>query len=251
MRTRSLLIAAAAPVVALLAGCSPTASPAPAETFASASDAPTQPNPIPTLGPADPDTTLVISATATAANGSQLSLVMRVHQSTPHDDVASQTLPKAMTADCPTLFTQELFKQQSWSFTRANVTAIPTAASKGDWPTDARLTVRPSATTAVIAGRGALADSAASATLPCKQEKSFTGYGTGGLALGLPGDSGTFTKWANHAWGFVAPAGVTLSSCTFEVTALGSQRNGGAASWVPTANATTCVTGASPEAQEY
>jgi hypothetical protein len=156
-----------------------------------------------------------------------------------------------MIEDCPALFTPELFKQQSWSFTRANVTAIPTSASKGDWPTDARISVRPSAKAAVVAGRGALADTAASTTLPCKHDKSFVGYGTGGLALGLPGDAGTFTKWANHAWGFVTPAGVTLSDCKFEVTPLGSQHNGGAASWVPTSNATTCVTGASPEAQEY
>jgi hypothetical protein len=251
MRTRSLLIAIVAPTLLLLAACAPAASSTPAETYAPATDPAANPGAIPTLGPADPDTTLVVNVTATTANGSQLSLVMRVHQSIAYDDVASQTLPKAMVEDCPTLFTQELFKEQSWSFTRANVTAIPTAASKGDWPTDARVTLRPSATTAVIAGRGSLADSSASTTLPCKQDKSFVGYGTGGLALGAPGDSGTFTKWANHAWGFVAPAGVTLNDCTFEVTALGSKFGGGAASWVQTSNATTCVTGASPEAQEY
>jgi len=250
MRTRSLLVAAVAPTLLLLAACAPTAAPAPVETYAPATDPAANPGGIPTLGPADADTTLAVTATATAANGSQLTLTMRVHQSIAYDDVASQTLPKAMVEDCPTLFTQELFKRELWSFTRANVTAIPTAASKGDWPTGARLTVRPSAATAVIAGRGALADSAGSAT-PCKQDKSFVGYGTGGLALGTPGDAGTFTKWANHAWGFVAPAGVKLSDCTFEVTALGSQYGGVSASWAPTSNATTCVTGTSPEAQEY
>ncbi len=259
MTSRILLSSVAISLIAVLAGCTPTpAAPLdPDETFVSATGDPIEP--VPTLPPLEAGTVLIVRATATAGNGAQLDLEYRIQKSVPFDDIAAQTLPQAMIEDCPAAYTQQVFADNLWSFTRGNVIAIPSAGSTADWPTDAPIELLPSASSVAMSARGFIGDDAdaAAETPPCQREKSFTGYGQGGVAIGIAGDtdavgaSGGFTRWANHSYGFVVADGITLSGCTFEVTELGAQYNGGAEWWTESNDTTSCVTGASPEAQEY
>ena len=236
----------------LLAGCA-AAPPAEPAASPSPSSAPgVESEPIPTPGPLEPTTLLVLTATATAAGGAQLALELRVVQSTSFDDVASQTLPAGLIQDCAGRLTDTQFAQESWSFTRANLVAIPTDAAGEEWPADSRIGVLPSAASAPVAGRGILAlESVDPATAPCEQDKSFASYGTGGIAFGIPGDSGTFTGWARHAYGFTTGSDVTLSDCSAQTTELGSSLGGNAPTWSTVATGSTCAVGTLPEAKEY
>lgn len=243
---------ALAPLLLVLAGCTapPSAEPSVAPTPVGAAEV--EPQPIPTPGPIEPTTVLVVTATATATDGEQLALELRVVQSTAFDDIGSQTLPAGVLQDCAGLYTEAQFAQGSWSFTRANLYAIPTDASTADWPVESRISVLPSAASAPMAGRGILAIQEADAATPlCEQEKTFAGYGSGGLAFGIPGDSGTFTAWAGHAYGFTAPAGVTLTECAAQTTELGSTLGGDDPAWTTVVDASTCAIGTLPETAEY
>lgn len=247
MRTRFLPAASVAVLLALTACTAQDApQPEPTESYAAApvtdDEAPDDlvPNEI------EPDTLLIVRAVATAANGAALSLEFQVHQSTRWDDVPSQTLPAALIEDCAGL-TAEAFADGRWSFTRANLTAIPTAASAGEWPEGAKVGVTPSATSVYAAGRGILATDVEPA---CETSKSFDEGGRGAIAFGVPGDADRFTAWAGHRYGFEASAGVTLSECSIELTTLGSSLGGGVA-WSPLATASACSSGPQVEVAEY
>lgn len=239
-----------------LTGCTAVTPPTD-ETYASASNAPVEPTAPVTPNPIEPDTLLIVRATATAGTGARLALEMQVHQSTAWDDVATQTMPLAMTEDCAGTLDETIYEAGMWSFTRVNVTAIPADASAEVWPVDARVDVQPLASAAPVIGRGFLVGDEASSEAPvCLRDKFFIGTGKGGLALGIAGDAADdgarFTGWADHRFGFNTPdnTGVTLSDCTFEVTALGSQLGGAAQSRASVLNASTCVTGAEHEVSE-
>ena len=210
-----------------------------------------------TSTPIDPDSTVVLTAVATAANGSKLDLKLVVHQSTPFDDVASQTVPLAVTADCGGTLSATVFSTGLWSFTRANISAVTSLGSAAVWPASSHIDVMPSASLVKSAGRGMLFDAGYSGEGPaCTRDKFFVGPGNGGLAVGIPGDSpvagtaGRFTRWAKHSWGFLAASGVSLSGCAAEITPLGS-RSGGGAGTVTTATDSRCVIGPQNEPKEY
>ena len=93
MRSHLALVALAS---LALAGCASQAPPAPEETLVG----PPAPSTSPVeesfeLGPIPPDVTLVIKASARAADGEALSLELRVRRPVPFDDVANQTVPAA------------------------------------------------------------------------------------------------------------------------------------------------------------
>lgn len=242
-----------------LSGCAPAATtPGAADTPEPVAKAPlAADSATATATPIDPDATLIVKTIATATNGSQLDLRLVVHQSTPFDDVAAQTLPVALTTDCGGSLNAKIFSTALWSFTRANVSAVPSAASRADWPASERIGVTPSAGLVNIAGRGMLADPGYSGSDPaCVRDKFFTGPGNGAVAVGIPGDSpvngtaGRFTRWAKHSWGFTAASGVSLSGCTAEITPLGSKSGGGTVT-VTTATDSHCVIGPPNEQKEY
>ena len=210
-----------------------------------------------TSTPIDPDSTVVLTAVATAANGSKLDLKLVVHQSTPFDDVASQTVPVAVTADCGGTLSATVFSTGLWSFTRANISAVPSLGSAAVWPASSHIDVMPSASLVKSAGRGILSDAGYSGGDPaCIRDKFFGGPGNGGLAVGIPGDSpvagtaGRFTRWAKHSWGFAAATGVVLTDCSAEITPLGSRWGGGAGT-VTTATDSRCIIGPPQEPKEY
>lgn len=257
MRSRTIFAVAAIPLLLLLTACTASGTPSAAGTIAPPPAPAVQTGPVASPGPVERDTTLIVKATVTAKNGAQLALEMRVHQSIPFDDIAGQTLPAVMAQECADTLSPTIFKKDRWSFTRANITAVPTAASMADWPGSDRIDLRPSAKFVAIAAKGFLVDDrTVSAAVPsCRQDKIFTAAGTGGIAIGIAGDTaeagaaGGFTRWANHSFGFDTKRspGVTLTSCTFEVTPLGAKYNGGTASWSSLNDARTCVTGAANE----
>lgn len=234
MTTRRTLLAVAVPALVLgLAACSPAAT-EPAETFVAGPTPDATPDPALTPNAIEADTTLIVRATATTEAGASLGLELQVHRSSPWDYVGTQTLPAAIIDDCGEPLNQELFAAETWSFTRANLTAIPVAGS-GDWPSDAVVTVAPSAADDAIAGRGILA-------AECGADTSLTSAGRGAISLGIAQDAAAQTGWAARPWGFRAGPGVTLADCTFEVTALGTELGGGAG-WAQAVDDATCVTG--------
>ncbi len=229
----------------LLSGC--VAADAVPEPTASASAPSVVPSPeVVTPNPIEADTMLILRATATAANGAQISLEYQVHQSVAWDDVAGAAMPEVTVELCGDTLSLAQFKNERWSFTRSNVTAIPLGDSP-DWPTDATIEVRPSPDPGSVVARGLLVD-AGGASSPCLQAKEFSTIGRGGMALGLPGDaaeSNGFTGWARQSYGFRATAsGVTLSDCSVEVSQLGREFGGGSGSWTTAINDTTCLAGA-------
>ena len=243
----------------VLSGCTVAAAPDQSvdETYTPSTDAPAAaaatPEPDDTPGPMEPDTLLVIRAKAQSGSGATLNLEVRVKSAKAWDDIATQTRAQAVIADCPNLFTTTQFANESWSFTRVNLFVLPGIAGT-PWPVDQPIQLLPSGKTVTTAARGTVSATDARAVPLCRQETFFSTFGRGSLALAIPGDAGAnenFTRWADHAYGFIAPTGVTLSECSFEVTPLGTQFGGGTASWGSVDDGHSCVTGSLVEAQEY
>jgi hypothetical protein len=241
-----------------MSGCSPAATAlVPTDAPETVAKAPTGKDSVTaTSTPSDTDSTVVLTAVATAANGSKLDLKIVVHQSTPFDDVASQTVPAALTADCGATLSATVFSTGLWSFTRANISAVPSLGSEAIWPASSHIDVMPSASLVQSAGRGMLSGAGNSETDPaCARDKYFAGPGNGGLAVGLPGDSpvagtaGRFTRWAKHSWGFAAATGVILTECKAEITPLGSALGG--VGPVTTVTDSRCIIGPPQEPKEY
>lgn len=218
---------------------------------ATSSPAPSAPYPYPdaTANAIENDEVLLIFATATAENGSRLSLETQVHLAIPFDDIAGQTLPKGMMDDCGAELTTNILRDQAWSFTRSNTSAVAAVGSPGVWPTESRIDVHPSGLEAYVAGRGMFDSDPTTGNLACRQGKYFVGPGNGGLAVGIPGDAVNdatrFTRWANQDYGYTTSSGVTISECRFEVTDLGRQYGGGSASWRLVSDASNCIVGGS------
>ena len=244
-------LAVAAPVAALLlllSGCTAaTAAGDSTETYVPGPQV-SLPAGSPTEAPIEADATLVIEATATSASGASLALRMVVHGSTTFDDIATQTLPQALTEQCAAAFPAERFTSETWSFTRVNLSAVPGA---GAWPADSFVGLLPSGSTTALAGRGfVLDDPASTSAVPCERAKRFTGSGTGAMSVGISHDATALTGWAAHRWGFIAPSGVTLSGCSIQLTALGTQAGGGT-DWTPSSTSTACSTGPATESPAY
>lgn len=244
----------ALPVVGLVAltGCtSPTTEPVVDETYVSdVGDPDAEPSAPITPNPIEPDTTLIVRATATASTGAQLDLELQVHRSIRWDDVANQTLPAALLEDCATLYTGALFADEQWSFTRVNLTAIPSAGSTAEWPETALITARPSAEFVPIAGRGDFLSAGTAATPLCQQDKYLDGTGKAGLAFGIPGDAPALLAWAEHQYG-ITVVGATLSACTVEVTALGQTAGAGGDGWTTVTDDENCLAGAAEETSVF
>lgn len=242
-----LLPVLAITLIALTACTAP--APAPTddpETYVSSTDAPADPDAVASPGPLDPDTTLVVTARATAANGATLALELRAHSGIRFDDVANQTIPAAFVEDCG--FSAQQLAGDAWGFARANLTALP--GDGAAWPADAAIALVPSAASVDTVGRGIL-----SGESDCAADKTFSGPGAGAIALGIAGDaaggSPTPTGWAQHAFGFstLPGSGVTLSDCAFSLTDLGAA-TAGTTSWTQLSDATACMTGTLPERVE-
>ncbi len=233
LRTMKLRILAAALPVLLLGGCA-ASDPEPAETFVSASDAPVDPVAPATLGPLESDVMLVVRATANEDGGEPVLLELRVHRSTPWDDIAAQALPAAMTETCPDL-TPQLFETELWSFTRVNVTALSPEVAGVSFPVVAAVGGAP------VVARGGLVESGSPAE-PCHAVTAIPAGTQGGLAIGIAGDSTGSTAWASGAYGFLAPDGVELRDCEVNVTQLG-KASGGGSKWVTSATNGECITG--------
>ena len=242
MRMHTLL-AAAAPLLLLLAGCTATpAAPPEGETYVSAPETPDAAPAAEAPGAVEADTTLIVKTIATAPNGAQLAFEMRVHQPIAFDDIANQTLPGAFVESCGSAYNADLFAAEAWSFARANISAVPTAASTSEWPLGSPIGVMPTPDGLPIVGRGMLREDP-SATTPCLDAKSVTVPGNGAIAFGIGDDSGTFRGWVSHRYGFSAASGVTFSECTFELTAVGGQFGGGE-EWSSVTDVSDCSIGA-------
>jgi hypothetical protein len=251
---RALIIAFLVPLTAVITSCapSPAPSPSPSAPAASANPSPSVPSP----GPLDPDVTLLVTATVRAPNGAKLDLDLRVHQSTAWSDIAAETLPQAVADACPEDLTKALFASEKWSFTRANVIAVPSQDSTAEWPSSNRITLVPSAKSAPIAARGFLADDdqVTGDVASCKRDKYFSGIGTGGIAIGIPhdgvdsGQPGGFVKWTSHRFGFVVSdsdgSKATFTNCGFTLLPLGKTLGASSAGWTQANDATHCSIGA-------
>jgi len=194
---------------------------------------------------------MVIKANATAANGSKVTLEMRVRQSVAVDDIGSRTVPDALVTACGQLIPLAAFTSDNWSFTRVNISAI---SASGDWPADARITVRPLATIAPIASMSFLSEaSGASGSEQCQLDKYVAAAGKGAVSIGIPHDAQTganqFTGWASHSFGFSASAGVILSACSIQVTQNGDRLGGASISQTPAAG--DCVNAVNSEKPAY
>ncbi len=236
----SLLAAAA------LTGCT-SPEPAPVATDPAPVVAP-DPEPSLTPNPPEADSILWVRATATAANGAELSLEAMLHRAVSYEYPGTQTMNQILIEDCGATLTNAILAADAWSINRMNVTAIPPADSP-EWPADARIDFRPTGDVVYTASRGMVQADPATGDLACVQDKFFVGAGRGAIAVGIPKDTidlDTFADgWARHTWGFTAPTGVTLSDCSYELTDLGREYGGGPADWVEVADASNCYVGPS------
>ena len=240
-------------VLTTVSGCGATAAIEPSPT-STATEAVPEPNPSLTRDPADADAVLFIRVTATAANGAQLDIETQIHRSSAFDYLGTEQLNKILIEDCGALFTEGIFAADAWSFTRGNTTAIPTPGNSTPWPAEAAITALPLAQFAYLGGRGMFQNTPPAGILACQQDKFFTSEGRGATVIGIPNDTidqQTFNnKWALHRWGISAPAGVTLSNCSFELTPLGAQYGGGV-NWIESADAANCSTGPASETATF
>lgn len=241
----------------LLAGCDPL-PPAPVD-----SSSPEPSTPVETVAPAvelDPDVLLVVTATATADTGAVLDLRMEVRKATAWDDPSASDRPTMMTAGCDGYLDESVYEANLWSFLPVDVTATADPSTPA-WPNGKRIRLWPGVNDDVnLASNGFLVDDpdVEGATPHCRRDRYVYGDGEGRLLLGIQGDTdevdaaGHFTRWANQRYGFVArevagqsaaEAGMTLTDCTFEVTAAGVELNGGADWWGETVDESNCYTG--------
>lgn len=238
---RALHVATALLVVIALAGCGPAPSPTPSET--------PEPKPTETVeGPAEPevdeDVLLQVSATATGSAGNELDLDLQVHRAASWGDVPA--LADLMTATCDGALENSVYEENLWSFGFADV------AATGAWSGDSFLLLPNADDVVSLSSTGFLSedDSVDSATPHCLRTRTFAEPGKGQLVLGFAGDSdelgaaGNFTRWANARYGFIAPAGVTITDCEFTVTEAGAELNGGAEWWGDVVSDSECSTGA-------
>lgn len=210
------------------------------------------PDPAPSLTPNPPeaDSIMWVRATATAANGAQLSLEAMLHRAVSYEYPGTQTMNQILIDDCGATLTNAIISADKWSINRMNITAIPPAESP-EWPADARIDFRPSGDVVYAASRGMVLADPATGDLACVQDKYFIGAGRGAIAVGIPGDTVDLDHfgngWARHTWGFTAPPGVTLSDCSYELTDLGREYGGGPADWVEVGDGSSCYIGPSTE----
>jgi hypothetical protein len=240
---RILTAAPALLVVLALTACGPTPAPSPTP-----SDSP-EPKPTETVEAPDDvvldeDVLLHVTATATGPGG-ELALDLQVHRAESWD-VATESAA-LMTSTCEGGLDASIYEAQLFSFAEVDL------AAEGSWTGD-NVRVLPNPGGGVtLASTGFLSedDNGDPATPHCVRARTFASAGEGTLVLGLEGDSdelgaaGNFTRWANTRFGFIAPAGVTISGCAFTVTAAGEELNGGADWWSEVVSESECSTGAS------
>jgi hypothetical protein len=194
---------------------------------------------------------LWVRATATAANGAQLSLEGMVHRPVSYAYPGTQTINANMIDDCGATLTNAILAANAWSLTRMNTTAIPPVSSTVAWPDNARIDFRPLADNVYMSSRGIVQSDATTGELLCTQNKYLVGAGRGALFVGIPGDTIDLDHfnngWAQHTWGFSVPAGVTLSDCSFETTDLANGFVAATAGWVKVSDASNCYIGPTSE----
>jgi hypothetical protein len=190
MSTRRSLLAFSVGITAIatLSGC---VGQAPARPSAIPSETVAQPEPAPSLtrNPAEPDSMLWVRATATAANGAQLSLEGMVHRPVSYAYPGTQTINANMIDDCGATLTNAILAANAWSLTRMNTTAIPPVSSTVAWPDNARIDFRPLADNVYMSSRGIVQSDATTGELLCTQNKYLVGAGRGALFVGIPGDT--------------------------------------------------------------
>jgi len=225
----------------ILAACAST--PAPSPTPSQSLDMPIPEAIGPMLNPIDEDATLVLTTTATAANGAALTLQMQVHRATSWDDIANQAMPDALVADCPDRYSLNELSSDQWAFTRVQV-AIISVAGSADWPAEAAAEVRPRTSSDPVVARGDNITLTGSDTDSlCDRSTLITGPGNFGLALGIAGDAPAWVGWTRHGFGFVSQSAV-LSECSIEVTAVGVEQGAQSGAWSERVDDTHCVAGA-------
>ena len=240
---RARIAAPALLVLLALTACGPTPTPAPSQ---SPTPKPTETveAPVDEEVVLDEDVLLHVTATATGAAGQALDLDLQVHRAMNWDaDTESAVL---MTSGCEGALDASVYEANLWSFAVVDVVAT------GSWTGDS-IRLLPSADDVVsLASVGFLSedDDVDPATPHCLRDRTFATADDGTLVLGFTGDSdavgaaGNFTRWANTRYGFIAPAGVTISDCESTVTDAGTELNGGAEWWGDVVSATECSTGA-------
>ena len=244
------------PLVVLLGGCGDPAPDPGTPTNASPTTSPAE---TPTAAALDPDVLLVVSATATAENGSVLDLTMTVHTATAWDDSTGADRASLMTSTCQGYLDAGVYEANLWSFLKVDVEAVPSGF--GAWPSEKRIRLFPLATDDyALASGGALVEDpdVASETPHCARDRYIYGAGESTLVVGIQGDTdaveaaGHFTRWANTLYGFVgrevggqtaAEAGITLTNCSFTVTPAGVELHGGADWWSEDINESDCYLG--------
>lgn len=248
----ALLVGTAA--VLSTAACGTSTSPSPTATPGLAAPQPA-PSASLTRNPPEPDSMLWIRAIATAANGASLSLEAMVHRPLSYAYPGSQTMNTIMIDDCGATLTNAILTANSWSLTRMNTTAIPPTELGPDWPSDAKIYLRPSAKSTYMSARGMILSDATTGGLACNQDKYFVGAGKGAFVAGIPGDTIDLDHfhngWSQRTWGFTAPSGVTLSNCSFEMTDLANQYGVGNAGWIEVKDPHNCYVGPANELPVY
>ncbi len=240
------------PLVLLLAGCGDP----PPDPGTPTKAAPTE---SPTVAALDPDVLLVVSATATAEDGSVLDLTMTVHRATAWDDSTGSDRASLMTSTCEGYLDAGVYEANLWSFLKVDVDA--TQSGSAAWPAAKRIRLFPLATDDyALASGGALVDDpdVTSETPHCARDRYIYGAGESTLVVGIQGDTdaveaaGHFTRWANTLYGFVgrevggqtaAEAGITLTDCSYTVTPAGEELHGGADWWSEHIDESDCYVG--------
>jgi hypothetical protein len=244
----------------ILVGCAPEPSPSPTPSLKSATPSQSA-SPSPAPIPITPDTLAVMTATATAQNGSVLQLRLVVLKSQAWDDPAGLPRSTATTTWCDGELDDTVYKPNNYGFAEVDYSA-ELSGSKIAWPSDllVRLLPSPSDSVSVTAGGSAYqieppdpnAGSDPGYYVPhCQQPAYLGGAGTGVVYLGFDGDAAAtppFTLWSKQSYGWtfdpinskIDPSKVNLTNCSLTVTTLGKSLGASASGGAELEKGTYC-----------
>lgn len=262
VRRSSIAALLALPVALALTACGP-GEPAPAPTKTATLTPSTSPSATPTPTPTaslPDDVVMVVTAVATADNGSVMDLSLTIHRPTAWDDPAAAASPALMTDVCAGSLDDGVYEIAAYGFASIDFVAVQRAGA--DWPTDHRLFLTPNAAYMPVATDGFPMDDdeVDPATPHCKREKFFEGPGTGTVVLGFRDDATTLTRWATHNFGFsvvrvaaqtAASVGMSLTGCHVLVTPSGEAAGGNAPGWSSRVDDTHCIYGSLQEVSDF
>ena len=239
MRTRALSVAAALPLVFLLAACDPADDPQPSASYTPSQE---QIDALENSLELPDDGVIGLRMTVAAGTGAAMEVTMIVHQAVPATEAADAVA--ATSAWCAGEVDATLLTDLGYTFTTVEITATETA---GTWRTDTPLLVQPQPWENVtLTATGDLEQvpvgSDGDVSPHCATPVRISGPGTGTVLLGIAGDSdgdgdGTppLGGWAHYVYGLNAnfPAlgttDATFTGCAVVISELGASLGAGTA----------------------